>query len=729
MFRSFFFFESASGQAIRNYFCNYYSQPRDKRTLLIAYSLACLFALLLLQSVQARDKINRGASENSAENAINPADENTIDTINNADANTARPLHPLASLTRKEIKATVALLKAQGKVSETTRFAEIALQEPEKQMVLNWQPGQVAPRLVTVTVQEPTTGQVWEGAVDLAANQVVRWDEKANVQSSEIWEEEDIGEALVKADPRWQAAMLRRGISDFEHVLVEFWFAGYFGNPQEAGLRLFRTPLFYNGDGANPYARPIEGVSALVNMTTLQVVEVIDTLADNEIPPVPGPAGFTENAVGPLRQAPKPMHEVFPEGPSYTIKNGEVTWQQWHFRFAFHPRTGLTLYTVGYEDNGRVRPILYRASLSEMVVPYGDPTLHWFYRNAFDVGEYTLGRSSDILRPGKECPASSTFFNVIFADDFGLPYRQDATVCLFEADADIVWKHYDFNTGLDEARRGRKLVLRWMASTGNYDYGFDWVFQQDGSLEQVTTATGIVLPKGVLSTRLIDANDPIAAADTRYGTLVAPNIVATNHQHFFNWRLDVDIEGQLNRVLESNVESLPPSPTDNPQANAFQAVETPLTSELQAQRDLNLASNRHWAVINPAARNYVGHPVGYALEPGDNAAPYAQADAWVRRRANFVNHHLWVTPYQLKELYAAGDYPTQSQGDSGLGLWTQANRPVVDTDVVLWYTMGLTHIPRTEDWPVMPVERLGFRLVPENFFDRNPAINLPNNDR
>ena len=72
---------------------------------------------------------------------------------------------------------------------------------------------------------------------------------------------------------------------------------------------------------------------------------------------MPSPAGFTEDAVGPLRQALKPHCETYPEGPSYTIKRGEIEWQQWRFRFGFHPRTGLTLYTVGYEDNARLRSI------------------------------------------------------------------------------------------------------------------------------------------------------------------------------------------------------------------------------------------------------------------------------------------------------------------------------------------------------------------------------------
>ena len=53
-----------------------------------------------------------------------------------------------------------------------------------------------------------------------------------------------------------------------------------------------------------------------------------------------------------------------------------------------HPREGVVLYRVGYEDDGKLRSILYRASLSEMVVPYGDPAPSWFFRGVFDEGEY-----------------------------------------------------------------------------------------------------------------------------------------------------------------------------------------------------------------------------------------------------------------------------------------------------------------------------------------------------
>jgi primary-amine oxidase len=427
--------------------------------------------------------------------------------------------------------------------------------------------------------------------------------------------------------------------------------------------------------------------------------------------------------VGELRPAPKPLITSQPEGPTFTIQDGEIVWQNWHFRFGMHPRIGLVLYTVGYEDGGELRPILYRASLGEIVVPYADPSPDWFFRNAFDAGEYGLGRSTVSLRPGQECPAYATYFDTTFADGFGAAYQQANVACLFEVDAgDILWKHYDWVNELDEMRHDRKLVLRFIATTGNYDYGFDWIFHQDGSLEQRTQAMGIVLSKGVTSTTILS---PTAELETRYGPLVGQNIVATYHQHFLNWRLDLDVDGQMNSAMEMNVQAFPPNSTTNPWLNAFGVQETMFETELEAQRDANMATQRMWGVINMDRQNALGYPTGYMLLPGSNSLPYAHPQARIRRRAAFMNHHLWVTPYQPNELYSAGNYPHLNPTDTGLGLWTQADRPIDHRDIVLWYTMGLTHVPHSEEWPIMSTHMSGFKLVPMNFFDRNPAVNLP----
>jgi primary-amine oxidase len=206
--------------------------------------------------------------------------------------------------------------------------------------------------------------------------------------------------------------------------------------------------------------------------------------------------------------------------------------------------------------------------------------------------------------------------------------------------------------------------------------------------------------------------------------VIAPQLYAPNHQHFFNVRLDFDLDGTANTV--QRVDVLPDPPGEhNPYENAFRAKATELTSEKRARSHLNLETARSWKVINPHVFNAVGDPVAYRFLPGDNSFPFASPNAWWRKRAGFVNNHVWVTPFDTTEKYAAGDYPNQSTGGDGLVKWTEADRPIADTDIVFWYTFGHTHIPRPEDYPVMPTAYIGFLLKPSGFFDLNPANDLP----
>jgi primary-amine oxidase len=206
--------------------------------------------------------------------------------------------------------------------------------------------------------------------------------------------------------------------------------------------------------------------------------------------------------------------------------------------------------------------------------------------------------------------------------------------------------------------------------------------------------------------------------------MVAPQLYAPNHQHIFNARLDLDVDGTANTVQEVDVVPVPVGP-DNEHGNAFRAVATPLRRESEAQRVIDPAAARTWQVVNPSVRNALGQPVGYRLVPGASALSFADEGSSLARRAGFTRKHLWVTPFDPDERHAAGDHPNQHPGGAGLPAWTAADRPLEDTDVVLWHTFATTHIPRPEDWPVMPVEYVGFTLKPVGFFDRNPALDVP----
>jgi len=610
--------------------------------------------------------------------------------------------HPLAPLSADEIRLAARIFRDSGRVPGGARFSILSLEEPPKDAVLH---GQAVPRRAFAVVYGYQKNQTFEGIADLASRRVDSWREIPGAQPAITGGDSARAEQVMRAEPRFRQAMAERGIRDLENVLVVAWSAGYFALPDTDKDRIVRAVCYYGGAGENFYAHPIEGVSAHVDVSHRRILDFTDI--DRNAPVSHENFDFSTAAIGALRPPPAPLHITQPAGPGFRIENGEVRWQKWRFRYALDPREGLVLYTVGFEDDGRVRSILYRASLSEMVVPYGDPTAAWFFRNSFDAGELGLGSNASPLRPGADCPENCTVLDAVVADEAGAPQTIRGAVALYERDSGIAWKHGE-NT-----RRARDLVIGYLTQVGNYEYGFDWIFHQDGTLECRVALTGIMAVKGVAD----GAHDP-------YAHVVAKNIVAPHHQHFFTFRLDFDVDGTANRVIEMNSQPVPAGP-GNPYGNAFTMRETPLRSEHDAERNLNLQTSRRWVVVNPAATNALGQPTGYALVPGQNTVPFAQPDAWIRKRAGFLNSHLWVTPYRAEERYAGGDYPNQSHGGDGLVKWTAANRSLDNQDLVVWYTAGITHNPRPEDWPVMPVQYIVFELMPWGFFARNPVLDLP----
>lgn len=612
----------------------------------------------------------------------------------------AQQANPFAPLTFGEIREAARIFRDSGRMRPGAVFSQITLDEPPKEAVLHGTP---TPRRAFAVIYDRRANQTSEAIADLSTVRLVSWKEIPGAEPSLTAEDSELAEQIVRRDPRWARAVQQRGIRNLNDVTVASWTAGYFGLPGTERDRIVRALTYYRGADGNFFAHPVEGVVAEVDLTTGKILDFLNI--DRDAPVPRQNAAFDD---GPFRPPPAPLLITQPQGPGFQIDNNEVHWQKWRFRYALHPREGLVLYTVGYEEGGRVRSVLYRGSISEMVVPYGDPGGGWFFRNSFDAGELGLGVVASPLRPGVDCPTNCSVYNAVIADTNGEPRVIPRAVALYERDAGIAWKH-----GYD-ARRARELVLSFVSTVGNYDYSFDWVFHQDGTLEMRVGLTGIMAVKAVADGQ----HDP-------YSHMVDKNIAAPHHQHFFTFRLDMDVDGAApNGVVELNNVPVPPGKS-NPYSNAFLMQETPLPTERAAERNLNLTTSRRWIVENTAAKNALGHPTGYALVPETNAVPMAAPDSWVRQRAGFLNAHLWVTPYAPDEMYAGGTYPNQSHGGGGLLKWTAANRSVDNTDVVLWYTLGVTHNPRPEDWPVMPTLVTGFELMPWGYFDRNPALDLP----
>jgi primary-amine oxidase len=625
---------------------------------------------------------------------------------------------PLAPLSAGEIEAVDGILRQAGKVKADTAYVQVGLHEPAKEAVINHKPGDAIPRQAFVVLFDRARGTTAEAVIDLTAKSVASYRDVPGVQPAVLMSELQSVARIVRADARWQAAMRKRGLSDFEAIQVDPWSPGITLSGEEENRRVVRAVSYLRGKAKNGYGRPIEGVVAYVDPVAKKVFQLVDT----GVVAIPkDSAELDEASIGPQRKTLRPLQIQQPDGPSFEVKGNLVKWDRWQFRFSVDPREGLVLHTVSYDDNGKLRPILYRASLSEMYVPYGDPGKNWLFRNVFDQGEYGIGTLAFSLEPKTDAPSNAVFFDSVFAGEDGKPYVQPRTVALYERDGGLLWKHYDTESQESQSRRGRDLVLFSLSTVGNYDYGFGWIFRQDGSLELEAQLTGIMQARGVDAT----VSDPHDHTTEKHAHLVAPNVVAPHHQHFFNFRLDLDVDGAAgNRILELNTIPQPAGPS-NASRTGMLMQHTLLRTESEAQRDVSLATSRKWKIESSTVKNSLGQHAGYLLVPGETAVPYAAPGSWYRRRAGFINHHLWVTPFEPAERNAAGAYPNQGKGGDGLPRWVKGNRPIDNTDVVVWYTFGVTHIPRPEEWPVMPVHRTGFKLLPVSFFSRSPALDVP----
>jgi primary-amine oxidase len=614
--------------------------------------------------------------------------------------------HPLAPLTVTETAAACRLALGSG-IGRGARVVYCALAEPPKEVVRGWD-GRAVPREVLCVLYDRSTQNTWLVTVSLDDQSVAS--RITGEQPPIMAEEWGANAEQIKADPGFRAALARRGISDMSRVQVDPWPASNFGLDIDAtGRRLARGVAYVlDGPGCNPYAHPVENLVAVADRDTGEVIEIFD----GETVPIPaGPGRYDAASQGELREL-APLEIVQPLGPGFTVTDGCLRWGPWQMRVSMHPIEGLVLHEICYIDGERVRPVIYRASMAEMVVPYGSASPGHWWKNAFDAGDGGLGKAANSLELGCDCLGEIVYLDAVQVDEDGNASTLPRAICLHEEDYGVLWKHTDAANGTAEMRRSRRMVVSSFATVSNYDYGFFWYFYLDGTIQAEVKLTGIIQTQAVQpGTRVPYANP------------VTPELAGPHHQHIFCYRLDMCLDGPVNSVYEVDAVPVPRGP-DNPYGNAFTAQATLLETESAAQRMAAPERARHWKIVNNGSRNACGEPVAYKLVTQASAPLLAQESAAITARAAFATRHLWVTPYRADEQRPAGDFPNQHPGGAGLPAWTAADRPVADSDIVLWHTVGTTHFCQPEDFPVMPCEYTGFTLKPAGFFDGNPAIDL-----
>jgi primary-amine oxidase len=623
------------------------------------------------------------------------------------------PVHPVDPLSAGEITTAVAVLQGAGHVDSATRYALIDLDEPVKQDVLAWTPGQPFARRAFVIARRDRT--VYEAVVDLAAQRVERWQAIPNVQSAILDEEVKLARRITIADPGWQEAARKRGFDNFSEVFCAPLSAGYSADPAEAGRRLVRVACYAGPlSEANVWGRPIEGLLAIVDLDEKKVIRVIEQGSVAVAGKVPGADDKSQTTQLPEL---RPIREEGARQRNFVVTGNEVRWNKWSFHYRMDERVGLIISLLRYDDDGRRRIVLYRGSVAEMFVPYMDPDSGWSFRTYMDVGEFGLGPMSSPLMPGIDCPADAAFFNAILPNEFGRPVVDRSVICMFQRDTGApLWRHFETANGTYQGRPAVELVLRTIPSIGNYDYVIDWVLTQAGTIRIDVGATGIDQVKGVPAATM---RDPSAGADTAYGGMVAPNLIGTNHDHFLSFRLDIDIDGTDNTLVHEHLLSEAIQGTAG-RSSLWRVAQENITTEGPLTGGHEGAEI--WSVINPHLTNRLGQHPGYEVRPDHTVTSLLAPEDIAQQRGAFSAATLWVTAYDPKQLYAAGMHPNQSRGGDGLPAYVKHHRRVADADIVLWYTMGFHHLPRPEDWLILPTIWHSVSLVPFGFFDVNPAF-------
>jgi primary-amine oxidase len=619
----------------------------------------------------------------------------------------SRDQHPLAPLRAEEIADVRKILEAEDVLRPATRFSYVGLAEPAKADVAR---GTAVPRRARALLLDVETGAAEDVLVDLTARGLVTRKpiDPAGGQVPVLVEEHELVRTIMAADPVWCAALAKRGIDDPAKVYLAALSAGHFTDETRRMVRVLAH--WQPEESTMVWAHPVDGLVAFVDLIERTVVEIVDT----GVVPIPQESGdYDDPAVaGPPRTTLKPIEITQPEGPSFTLDDNLLEWEGWRVRLGYDMREGLVLHQIDIRDGDRTRPVVYRASVAEMMVPYADPGPIRYWQNYFDTGEYQLGRLANSLELGCDCLGEITYVDAVVADGAGDPVTITNAICIHEEDVGVLWKHTDPANGSRQTRRNRRLVISFFVTVGNYDYGFYWYLYLDGTIELECKATGIVFTAHY--------DERIAP----YASELAPGVAAPYHQHLFNVRLDMAVDGDVNAVDEVEVERVPMGP-HNPYGNAFRRSSRRLATESAAARMAAPERGRVWHIVNPEQRNRFGDAPGYVLTPQGLPVLQAAEGSSIHGRANFATKHLWVTRFAEDERFPAGDLVNQCPPGQGLPAYTAADRDIDGADIVVWHTFGLTHFPRPEDWPVMPVDTCGFTLKPSGFFDRNPTLDVP----
>ena len=653
----------------------------------------------------------------------------------------AAPPHPLDPLTADELATVKTVLVHSGQFSNNTDFSWIQLDEPAKAVVAQFKPGMDVARRAYVAAIDFDRKKAFDVIVDLRAGRIASLTDLAGLQPGLSDRDDERARGIVDADQAIKAALIGRGlriparVSDA--VTIQFAPIGRDRIIEHEHGRLVRALFASDQDATNEFSPFLDGIMAVVDLYAGRVIRFIDNAG---APSVKVPHDIFRRATRGRLAPADPVMPARRKRKTVAIDGNVISWRSWQLRFAFNLRKGLVLHQIAFDDGASMRPIVYRASVADVITTYADAGEQWSWMELFDEGVFGLGYMSIDVEPGREVPANAVTISPVMPDPgkprFSAVHKNRLYV--YERDAGGLMHYRQGDLGFHA--RATELVIGHMASLGNYVYGFNWVFKQDGSFAFEAELAGEIVTKFVrardceVCQALAQGPGPggeartySSSADDQYGTLVYPHLVGINHQHWFNLRLDFDIDGTGNAVMENNLQRVDEDSQKSDGIGGdhrYTASHTVFGKAVDAKRDMNDDTSRTWTIYNPSSLRRGARPAGYCVVPMGNTSTMF-APSREKEPIGFTFHHFWVTPYREGQLYAGGAHPNQAGADYGDTLFHYADgAPIYDKDLVVWYSLGETHSPRPEDYPVMTNVTLSVAFRPDGFFERNPALGV-----
>lgn len=640
-----------------------------------------------------------------------------------------RAPHPLDQLSVNEVVDVAEIVKNHFK-DTPLKFNAITLKEPLKAEYIAYRDG-VGPRperQAFVIVLLNGGCQVNEILVSLPRKSILAQRTIDDVMPILTLEDLDVCERVARADPGVIQACKDIGIHDMSEVYFDGWAVGAderygFDRRLQQGLAYWRSK-----DTDNQYAHPLD-FCMVIDTEREEVLRIDIRRVDGKRVPVPRKShNFLPEFIGDgyITDRLKPIDVTQPKGVSFTMNGNELSWAGYKMHIGFNYREGIVISDVSVDDmyEKKRRMLFNRLSVAEMVVPYGNPDLPHHRKHAFDIGEYGMGLMTNPLTAGCDCKGAIKYLDAVMSTSRGFAAVLPNAVCIHEEDNGLLYKHTDYRDGTVVSARDRKLIIQQIITAANYEYLFAHTFSLDGTYNLEVKLTGI------LNTVPLARGEEAAP----HGTQVAEGLNAHNHQHLFSLRIDPALDGPNNSVVQNDAVStdIPVGQSGNLYGNAFHCKKTLLKTSKDGACDYNHETSRTWDIINPNKINPAcKKPVGYKIISRESPGLLCKPGSLVWRRAGFTRHTLWVTKYREDELFPAGNYVCQSTGQPGWPYnetvvdWSERNDNIENDDIVCWLQFGITHFPRTEDFPVMPCEPLSVMLRASNFFEKNPALWVP----